>query len=91
MPRPLAYRLSYLPPAGKRAIDRVECERLQDLGYALNLGGRERDQVRVGPHKADVPTRDHLEDVARKQYAATFAPICPVQDGAAVEVSSKPN
>jgi hypothetical protein len=53
--------------------------------------GASRNQVRVGPHKTDVPARDHLEDVARKQYAAAFAPVRPVQDGAAVEVSSQPN
>jgi hypothetical protein len=32
-----------------------------------------------------VATRNHLEDVAREQHAATFAPVGPVQDGAAVE------
>src|SRR6476661_8935424 len=41
--------------------------------------------------EADVSARDHLKDVAREQYSATFAPVCPVQDGAAVEVSSQPN
>src|ERR1700751_657860 len=69
----------YLPPAGKRTVDRVECEWLQDLRHALNFGGGERDQVRVGPHKADVPSRHHLEYVARKQYSTTFAPVCPVR------------
>src|SRR6266436_4197443 len=81
----------YLPPARKCAVDRVECEWLQDLRHSLNLGGGERDQIRVRPHKADVPAWDDLEDVAREQYAATFAPVCPVQDGTAVEVSSQPN
>src|SRR5438552_10260123 len=71
----------YLPAAGKRAVDRVECEWLQDLRHAPNGGGGERDQVRVGPHEADVPARDHLENVAREQYAATFAPVRPVQHG----------
>jgi hypothetical protein len=35
----------------------------------------------VRPHKADVSARDHLKDVAREQYAATFPPVCPVQGG----------
>src|SRR5262245_2371945 len=81
----------YLPPARERAVDCVECERFQDLRHALNLSGGERDQVRVGPHKADVPARDHLQDVAREEYAATFPPVSPVQDSAAVEVSAQPN
>src|SRR5262245_48120444 len=41
--------LVYLAPARERAVDRVECELLQDLRHALNLGGGERNQVRVGP------------------------------------------
>src|SRR5947199_373548 len=54
----------YLSPARKRAVHRVECKWLQDLRHALNLGGGERDEVWIGPHKADVPARDDLEDVA---------------------------
>jgi len=52
--------------------------RLQDLCHTLNLVGGKRDQVRVGPHEADVPARNHLEDVTREQDAATVAPIRPV-------------
>src|SRR5207302_4290809 len=81
----------YLPPARKCAVDRVECEWLQDLRHAPNRGGGERDQVRVGPHEADVPAWDDLEDVAREQNAATLAPVRPVQDGAAGEMSSQAN
>src|SRR5262245_1905703 len=33
----------YLPPARKRAVDGMECEWLQDLRHALNLGGGEWD------------------------------------------------
>src|SRR5690349_2481238 len=74
-----------LPAARKRAIDRVEREGFEDLGDALDPGGGERDQIRVGPHEADMPARYHLQDVAREHHAAASIPVCPVQDGAALE------
>src|SRR5829696_4453187 len=84
MQRPPACRLRLSALGRKRAVERMAPGSLPRVEPPLRRAGS-------GSGRTNVPARDHLEDVAREHYAATFAPVRPVQDGAAIEMSSQPH
>jgi hypothetical protein len=76
-------------PPPPRAIETVERVRRDHVRDALHRGSRQRDQVGVAVHEADVAAILHdLEDVPAQQGAAPLGARRPVQHRATREMAS---